>query len=352
MTSTQTTPVDITAMFALERNETILKVVSGYYHGIVLTSLGRVMTWGINYQNELGDGTAIPSTVPIDIMEYVPIAPTDTIIDIVTYAHHSFAIASSGKIYGWGKNTNGQLAINTLNNQSLPTRIDETLGFGSNEVAVMIAPGSEHTLILTSNHRLFSFGSNEDAQLGLGNKNEQPVPRDITPLLPLLADETVHAIFAGHNGSSVLTSLGRMLVFGNNENKQLSALPLSHIVTPSAINGQLALTAQEIPHKIEIGVNHAMIITSKGRMFTQGDNSTNQLMSASAASVHINRLHSVIDVEYATSLEDYAPQWNGFLFDRWYADPLLTSVFLDENMPDHDLTLYAHYGLITEEPIE
>ncbi len=351
-TSNQTTPVDITMMFALEQDETILKVVSGYYHGIVLTSFGRVMTWGINYQNELGDGTAIPSKVPVDITEHVSIGPTDKIIDIATHAYHSFATTSSGEIHGWGKNINGQLAIDTMNNQSFPVRIDEILGLASNEVAVMIALGSEHSLILTSANRLFAFGDNEHGQLGIGNRNDQPVPRDITPLLPLLADETIDATFAGHTGSSVLTSLGRMLVFGNNDHGQLSDIPFYDILTPSEVNGQLSLTVGETPHMMEIGINHAMILTSKGRLFTWGDNTTNQLLSSSAASVHINRLHSVVEVDYSTPLERYTPQWTGFVLDGWYVDPLLTSVFTDENMPDHDLSLYLYYASITDNPDE
>lgn len=46
-------PVDISANFALALEEDIIQVELGYGHGGVLTSSGRVFTWGANGYGQL-----------------------------------------------------------------------------------------------------------------------------------------------------------------------------------------------------------------------------------------------------------------------------------------------------------
>lgn len=347
-TKTSTTPIDITSNFDLYEDEEIISVESGYYHGMVLTSEGRVMTWGINYQNELGDGTATPSVSPVDITPLFSMDSDCKIISIESFAHHSFALSSCNGLYGWGKNTDRQLGIDSSENQPEPIRVDEGLDLEENETPTMIGVGFNHTFVLTSNDRLFAFGDNSSGQLGLGSTDGQPVPRDISPLLPLQSGETIASIFAGNRSSAVLTSQQRMLVFGNNSDEQLQDHNSSHLLTPLDLSESYAMTRGEYLESITIGMDHVLIHTSAGRMFAQGSDSNGQLMSTHGNPVLIHRLHSTLEVDYSSSLETLIPQWDDFTFDRWYTDSQLTERFSGLSMPDHDLELYITYALLED----
>ena len=64
----------------------------------------------------------------------------------------------------WGLNNYGQLGIGGLENQYLPQQIEE---FNDLDI-ISFQGGQHHSLALTSDGRVFAWGKNDDAQLGLG----------------------------------------------------------------------------------------------------------------------------------------------------------------------------------------
>jgi alpha-tubulin suppressor-like RCC1 family protein len=74
---------------------------------IVILSDGSVWTWGNNQHGQLGDGSTADSRVPVPVK--VPAAVTFVTVNSGGYA--SYAIDSSGTLWAWGGNQNGQLGI-------------------------------------------------------------------------------------------------------------------------------------------------------------------------------------------------------------------------------------------------
>jgi alpha-tubulin suppressor-like RCC1 family protein len=72
---------------------------------IVILSDGSVWTWGNNQHGQLGDGSTADSRVPVRVN--VPAAVTFVTVNSGGYA--SYAIDSSGTLWAWGGNQNGQL---------------------------------------------------------------------------------------------------------------------------------------------------------------------------------------------------------------------------------------------------
>jgi alpha-tubulin suppressor-like RCC1 family protein len=76
-----------------------------------------------------------------------------------------------GDVYSWGDNTYGQIGNRSSEKvQTIPLKID---GFKSQKVKA-IACGGYHSLALTENNELFSWGSNKSRQLGFENKSTIP----------------------------------------------------------------------------------------------------------------------------------------------------------------------------------
>lgn len=83
---------------------------------------------------------------------------------------------------------------------------------------VKISTGLHHTLLLTSNGDVYSFGSNSHGQLGC-HDSLSLVPRGV-PTKVMLPDK-VAAISAGSYHSAVMTVAGEVLTFGSHSKGQL-----------------------------------------------------------------------------------------------------------------------------------
>ena len=86
-----------------------------------------------------------------------------------------YAITSSGALYVWGRNAQGQLGIGNTTDQATP--VLASAGFGGSAVVQVhtSAAGSlnVHAAALLADGRLFMAGINNNGELGLGNVTQQ-----------------------------------------------------------------------------------------------------------------------------------------------------------------------------------
>lgn len=128
---------------------------------------------------------------------------------------HSVFISSSGKTYVAGYNDNGQCGIGTTQQVRQPTIVSF---LEDEEMAnVYVFNGCEHTLVVTTEGKMFSFGYNYRGQLGVGNTCSEPVPR---PIRGLLSRKVAMAACSYHH-SIVACTDGAVFSFGRNDCGQL-----------------------------------------------------------------------------------------------------------------------------------
>lgn len=76
-------------------------------------------------------------------------------------ADHSALVDRQGRLFTFGNNKHGQLGLGGYQDEYMPslvTRIPDHVS--------QVACGNDHTLVLTTNGIVFSFGSNLHGQLG------------------------------------------------------------------------------------------------------------------------------------------------------------------------------------------
>ena len=101
-------------------------VQSGVQHVVVLTKDGRVFQWGEIYsEDEEKGGVLEPDFVNGNDIE------KEQITQIACGDNHTFALTSEGEVYSWGNNENGQLGIGNGINDAGPTKVSGKNGFES-----------------------------------------------------------------------------------------------------------------------------------------------------------------------------------------------------------------------------
>ncbi|MFI1469580.1 RCC1 domain-containing protein [Streptomyces wuyuanensis] len=161
-------PVTVTGLTGVKA------IAAGDDFSLALLRDGTVRTWGDNNFGQLGNGNApTDSNVPVQVVNLSGVKA------IAAGSDFAMALLRNGTVRAWGRNLNGQLG-----NGNAPTNSDVPVSvLGLTEVTV-IAAGSEHGLAASAtdksqrcpNTTLYTWGDNEEGQLGDGTEDGKSVP--------------------------------------------------------------------------------------------------------------------------------------------------------------------------------
>ena len=140
--------------------KTVTALAEGRYYSLALTSDGQVFAWGSNPYGQLGNGSTTSSLVPVQTVTSGALAGK-TVVAIAAGDWHSMALTSDGQVFTWGYNNKGQLGNSGTINSSVPVAVDM-----GGKTVVAIAAGSANCMALTSDGQVFDWGSNGNGQLG------------------------------------------------------------------------------------------------------------------------------------------------------------------------------------------
>lgn len=192
----RSTPVEATA-FGNENAQ----VVAGNYQTLVLKMDGRIMACGRNNYGQLGDATNTDRVNPIELtalgMDNAQVAAGE---------HHTVVRKTDGRIMTFGYKGNGQLGDGTTTDRNSPTELT-SLGNDNTQVAA----GKHHTVVLKSDGLLMTFGYNGNGQLGDGTNTERNTPVETTAL-----GNDIVEVVAGGSQTMVLTANKQVKTFGRN----------------------------------------------------------------------------------------------------------------------------------------
>ncbi|XP_044008822.1 secretion-regulating guanine nucleotide exchange factor-like isoform X1 [Aphidius gifuensis] len=152
--------------------ENIIDVSCGQYFNIALSNNNCVYSWGDNKQGQLGfDNNKIKyHDKPVKIIFDIDIK---NIISISSGWTHSSVLTTDGKIYSWGRNIYGQLGFNARNNYWQAKCVENL------RIIKQLKVGSEHNITIDDNNIISSWGWNEHGNCGNGNTQDIFKPTQI-----------------------------------------------------------------------------------------------------------------------------------------------------------------------------
>ncbi|XP_062276832.1 probable E3 ubiquitin-protein ligase HERC4 [Scomber scombrus] len=181
-------------------------------------------------------------------------------------SQHSIALTKDGQVYTWGQDSRGQLGLGKL---KLDTNSPQHLQSLSSIPLVQIAAGGEQSFALSVSGGVFSWGRNDRGQLGLGDTTDRHTP---TPVPSLEMKKTVH-ISCGKDHTGILTKDGVVFTFGSGQYGQLGHNSFSDELRPRIV---AELWGAKVI-KIACGRHHTLVMTDSKRVYSFGCGEQGQL---------------------------------------------------------------------------
>lgn len=163
-TTSRSNPVNVVGL-----TSGVKDIVAGGNHTCALMTSGEVKCWGNNWYGQLGDGTTTNRLIPVNV-----IGLTSDVFKIAAGGDTSCALMTSGEVKCWGNNQYGQIGDGTTINQSYPINVIGLTSGVSN-----IAIGGIHTCALLTSGAIKCWGYNINGQLGDSTSTNRLTPVDV-----------------------------------------------------------------------------------------------------------------------------------------------------------------------------
>ena len=243
-------------------------VAAGTSHSCALATDGRAHCWGSNVSGQLGtavagDGLASPTAV--EMPEGVAFT------SIHAGGSTTCARTTSGELWCWGLNANGQIGDGTTTDRPRPTRV--VMAGGSPVRSVSLGQG--FACAITTGNATYCWGSNTDGQLGDGREAIRAVPAAI--------DNPGTVAFAslalGADHTCGIDRAGGARCWGGNTSGQLG----DGTRTPRSVPVEVPVSQGTLFSKLAAGSSHTCAVSSTGRAWCWGSNSSGQLGDGTTA---------------------------------------------------------------------
>ena len=172
---------------------------------------------------------------------------------------HTVVVSNDGEVHSFGRNDHGQLGLGHNNNVSLPTPIP-------NLPKIMeISCGYEFTVCIDNEGGLWSFGCNDHCQLGKGNTTSYNIPQKIEDIPP------VRSVSCGYAHALIITNDSYLWSCGANDFGQLC------LGNKGGKQSKYQQTSFQQISKISAGGIHSLFQNNNEEIFACGYNEHGQV---------------------------------------------------------------------------
>lgn len=229
-----------------------------------LTASGAAYCWGENTYGQVGDGSTLPRSSPVQV------GLEDGLIDIAASGSHACALRDDMMAYCWGTDAQGRTGTTETPSscaEGPPCRYPTPAPVRGGFAFTRITTGAGQSCGLDPDGRAYCWGSDLNGELGGDAQStcHPAVPCSPSPV-PVTGDHAFSAIRAGLYHTCAVTLSGAGYCWGLNTGGQLGNGGGSNAAKPAQVSGALEFVS------IQPGVYHTCGIVEDGRAYCWGGN--------------------------------------------------------------------------------
>lgn len=319
--------VDLDAVAALaedKADQTALRfhgIAAGATHSLGLGRDGTVWAWGENEAGQVADRGGGSINAPRQVLDSGG-RPLEGVSAIATGANTSLAVKGDGSLWFWGQNQSLEPHVNYSrsgsngewsggpNNNVAPRRVEGAQdavavsgGYGGRFVVLhgdgrlsafgtfdretppmklrpfpgvtevaAVAAGTKHVAVLKKDGTVWTWGNNDDGQLGNGSTTPQDSFQKVRGLAGVIS------LTSGNNVTLAVKKDGTVWGWGKNVyGATAKGLEVTSALSPTQIPGLKEMVAVAVPGNGYRDANHFLAADRLGRVYTWGFNSHGQL---------------------------------------------------------------------------
>jgi len=259
--------------------ENVVTVVSGGMHSVALTEEGKVYTWGCNDEGALGRNA---NCMEDECVPGLVTQITEVVVSVCAGDSHTAVLTKEGHVYCWGwyRDNSGPLVDR---DEAAPTEASKEPKWtavcvmnNDEDPVVKIDSGVDHSVAVTSQGVVWSWGCAEQGQLGRIAKfmcvrgGRRGLDTILTPQIVRFDKRRcpgkVVAVFCGAYHTFVQTDKKEVFVFGLNNYGQCGTGSLEDSYVPT----KLVWSKDTKIVQLDGGLHHTILLDDAGHVYTFG----------------------------------------------------------------------------------
>jgi alpha-tubulin suppressor-like RCC1 family protein len=209
----------------------VTAIAAGGADDVALLNNGTLMAWGENKNGQLGDGTTVEKPTPTPVKGLAGVKAV-AIGGVANQGGHMLALLNSGTVMAIGDGRHGQLGDGVAADSPVPVQVK---GLGN---VTSVAASPSHSLAVLADGTVRAWGANADGELGVASGPQTCPTAEPCSTLPIpvpgLANVTgVAASFR----TSFAISAGHVFSWGFNEQGQLGIGSTTGTSRPTQVPG-------------------------------------------------------------------------------------------------------------------
>ncbi len=262
----------------------VTKIAACRFQWIALLETSEVIACGANTQSLLGDGTSTDKLYPVYMLEYNGTAPVTAVKDISIGQCESFIVKEDGTLWSVGHNCQGGMGVGNTTAYTRIKQVQDTTGTGVLSNIIQISAGGWYNLALDANGNVWAMGRNTEGELGINSTTAKNRPQKVLGVGGTGYLEDIVRIEAGYYSSYAIDKNGNVYGWGYNNRGQLG---INNTTTRKVPTQVLAgPTGGTLDNVMLVSSNgyHTTFVKYDGTVWTTGYNGNGELGNDSTVS--------------------------------------------------------------------